>query len=59
MDTNAVEISEIIDLCTPNVDINEALVVRRSTSVSNGIIERFANLDHRLSILPLYPTCDS
>ena len=50
---------DIIDLCTPNVDINEALdvsVVQQNALASNMNVERFPNLHHRLCILPLYPS---
>lgn len=51
MNVDVVEIMEIIDLCTPNMDINVAPVVM--------ITERFPNLAYRLSILPWYPPKDN
>jgi len=63
MDRVVSDAPEIIDLCTPEMDNSEVsmapVVVLSETASDNRVVERFPNLQHRLSILPLYPTCDS
>jgi hypothetical protein len=56
---------EIIDLCSPNVDIIDEISLTpilieaaAAASVPTTITKRFPNLDQRLSILPWYPTSD-
>lgn len=67
MDIDMIRKIEVIDLCTPNMDISDtsdlsttvaAAAVLQTTSPSNMMSmmrERFPNLHHRLSILPCYP----
>ena len=43
---------EIIDICTPNMDVNDNVIKSTSTTID----DRFPNLRRRLSILPCYPT---
>lgn len=59
------DVKEIVDLCTPNMDIIEIVddhpVEKKCEAVvikSTINFERISNLDQRLSILPLYPTSD-
>ncbi|CAF1382717.1 unnamed protein product [Rotaria sordida] len=59
IDVNINETVEVIDLCTPNIDINDISivpVVLQNTSISNIMIERFPNIQRLLSILPWFPT---
>ena len=61
MDVDRNETTEVIDLCTPNVDISDiptAPIVLQNTSTTtttNKMIERFPNLPHLMSILACYP----
>ncbi|CAF4052343.1 unnamed protein product [Adineta steineri] len=53
---------EILDLSTRNVDSHDASVVSKDiSSISTSLLtdEKFLNLNHRLSILPLYPTSNT
>ncbi|CAF4150666.1 unnamed protein product [Rotaria sp. Silwood2] len=59
MDADVQEIIEVIDLCTPDIDINDISiesVVLQKASTSDTTKERFPNLHRRLSILPCFPT---
>jgi hypothetical protein len=65
METDVNAIPEIIDLCTPTLDIDEvveaSVVVKENESMVSSTFmpfERISNIDQRLSILPLYPTND-
>ncbi|CAF4036541.1 unnamed protein product [Adineta steineri] len=53
---------EILDLSTRNVDSHDGSVVSKDiSSVSTSLLtdEKFLNLNHRLSIFPLYPTSNT
>jgi len=57
METGVNEKLDIIDLCTPNLDIDESVGIK-NTVASTINVESYAHLESRLSILPLYPTSD-
>ena len=49
---------EVIDLCTPNIDLKDSMMTSMSethTLTRRTIIERFPNLEYRWSILACYP----
>lgn len=50
---------EIIDLCTPTFEQDDLSMIPTSSlptkSISTSVIERFPNLNHRISILPWFP----
>ena len=55
MDISGHEIIEIIDLCTPNLDVNDIVavpVVKEDVSTSTITVQPYTNLKNRLSILP-------
>ncbi|CAF4806483.1 unnamed protein product, partial [Rotaria sp. Silwood1] len=58
----AIEIIEIIDLCTPTMDIDDRSIVPMTLPNRPNLTtltERFPNLHRRLPILPCYPTKDN
>jgi len=63
MDMVVSDAPEIIDLCTPEMDNSEVSMapvgILSESASDTTVVERFPNLQHRLSILPLYPTYDS